>query len=222
MKKYVEREGIQGANLVSILSGANVNFDRLRYISEVAEIGEGREAILAVTIPERAGSFQQFCSLLGKRPITEFNYRYRDDKSAQIYVGVKVGAEKEARQQLLLELEAKEYPVLDLTEDEISKYHIRHMVGGHAPDSVSDELLYRFEFPERPGALLQFLKSLGKKFNISLFHYRNHGAANGRVLVGLQVPKDKHQHKEIEVYLTELGYTYWNESDNPAYQLFLR
>jgi threonine dehydratase len=222
MKKYVEREGIQGANLVSILSGANVNFDRLRYISEVAEIGEGREAILAVTIPERAGSFQQFCSLLGKRPITEFNYRYRDDNSAQIYVGVKVGAEKDARQQLLTELDANEYPVLDLTEDEISKYHIRHMVGGHAPDSVNDELLYRFEFPERPGALLQFLKSLGKKFNISLFHYRNHGAANGRVLVGLQVPKDTDQHKEVEMYLTELGYTYWNETDNPAYQLFLR
>ena len=222
MKKYVEREGIEGANLVSILSGANMNFDRLRYIAEVAEIGEGREAILAVTIPERAGSFQQFCSLLGKRPITEFNYRYRDDKSAQIYVGVKVGAEKDARQHLLAELKAKDYPAVDLTEDEVSKYHIRHMVGGHAPDSVSDELVYRFEFPERPGALLQFLKTLGKKFNISLFHYRNHGAAYGRVLVGLQVPKDNRQHKELEGYLTELGYNYWNESDNPAYKLFLR
>jgi threonine dehydratase len=222
MKKYVEREGIQGANLVSILSGANVNFDRLRYIAEVAEIGEGREAILAVTIPERAGSFQQFCSLLGKRPITEFNYRYGDDNSAQIYVGVKVGAEKDARQQLLTELEENEYPVLDLTEDDISKYHIRHMVGGHAPSSINDEMVYRFEFPERPGALLQFLKTLGKKFNISLFHYRNHGAAYGRVLVGLQVPKDKRHHKELEGYLTELGYNYWNESDNPAYQLFLR
>ncbi len=175
-----------------------------------------------MTIPERAGSFQQFCSLLGKRPITEFNYRYRDDNSAQIYVGVKVGAEKDARQQLLSELAEKEYPVLDLTEDEVSKYHIRHMVGGHAPDSINDELLYRFEFPERPGALLQFLKSLGKKFNISLFHYRNHGAANGRVLIGLQVPKDNRQHKELEGYLIELGYNYWNESDNPAYQLFLR
>ena len=204
------------------MSGANVNFDRLRYIAEVAEIGEGREAILAVTIPERAGSFQQFCSLLGKRPITEFNYRYGDDNSAQIYVGVKVGAEKDARQQLLTELEENEYPVLDLTEDDISKYHIRHMVGGHAPSSINYEMVYRFEFPERPGALLQFLKTLGKKFNISLFHYRNHGAAYGRVLVGLQVPKDKRQHKELEGYLTELGYNYWNESDNPAYQLFLR
>lgn len=222
MKKYVEREGIEGANLVSILSGANMNFDRLRYIAEVAEIGEGREAILAVTIPERAGSFQQFCSLLGKRPITEFNYRYGNDNSAQIYVGVKVGAEKDARQHLLEELKAKGYPAVDLTEDEVSKYHIRHMVGGHAPDSVSDELVYRFEFPERPGALLQFLKTLGKKFNISLFHYRNHGAAYGRVLVGLQVPKDNRQHKELEGYLTELGYNYWNESDNPAYKLFLR
>ena len=220
MKKYVEREGIQGANLVSILSGANVNFDRLRYISEVAEIGEGREAILAVTIPERPGSFQQFCSLLGKRPITEFNYRYGRDDQAQIYVGVKVGAEADARENLLDELEKKEYPTIDLTSDEISKYHIRHMVGGHAPGSVEDELLYRFEFPERPGALLNFLKKLGKKFNISLFHYRNHGAAYGRVLVGLQVPKGNR--KELEGYLKELGYTYWNESDNPAYQLFLR
>ena len=220
MKKYVEREGIQGANLVSILSGANVNFDRMRYISEVAEIGEGREAILAVTIPERPGSFQQFCSLLGKRPITEFNYRYSNDDEAQIYVGVKVGAEADARENLLAELEKKDYPTLDLTEDEISKYHIRHMVGGHKPDSVNDEMIYRFEFPERPGALLNFLKTLGKKFNISLFHYRNHGAAYGRVLVGLQIPKGNR--KELEGYLKELGYNYWNESDNPAYQLFLR
>ena len=220
MKKYVEREGVQGANLVSVLSGANVNFDRMRYISEVAEIGEGREAILAVTIPERPGSFQQFCSILGKRPITEFNYRYGNDDQAQIYVGVKVGAEADARETLLKELADKEYPCVDLTEDEISKYHIRHMVGGHAPDSVADELLYRFEFPERPGALLTFLKTLGKKFNISLFHYRNHGAAYGRVLVGLQVPKGNR--KELEGYLKELSYNYWNESDNPAYQLFLR
>lgn len=220
MKKYVEREQCKGQNLVSILSGANVNFDRLRYISEVAEIGEGREVILAVTIPETPGSFQKFCSLLGKRPITEFNYRYGDDDKARIYVGVKVSAENNARQELLEELETEGYPVLDITDNEIAKYHIRHMVGGPAPDSVNDERVYRFEFPERPGALLNFLRKLGKRFNISLFHYRNHGAAFGRVLVGLQIPVDKTE--QLEGYLQELGYGYWDETDNEAYQLFLR
>lgn len=220
LKKYVDRDGCEGQNLVAILSGANVNFDRLRYISEVAEIGEGREVILAVTIPEQAGSFQRFCSLLGKRPITEFNYRYGDDQQAQIYVGVKVGAEFGARQALLDELRADDYPVLDITDNEIAKYHIRHMVGGHAPASVADERVYRFEFPERPGALLNFLRTLGKKFNISLFHYRNHGAAYGRVLVGLQVPTEKVA--QLQGYLDELGYGYWDETDNTAYQLFLR
>ncbi|WP_370647424.1 threonine ammonia-lyase, biosynthetic [Bacterioplanoides sp. SCSIO 12839] len=220
MKKYVERETCEDQNLVAILSGANVNFDRMRYISEVAEIGEGREVILAVTIPEEAGSFQKFCSLLGKRPITEFNYRYGDDDKARIYVGVKVGAEGNARQELLNELQSHGYPVMDITDNEIAKYHIRHMVGGHAPGSVNDERVYRFEFPERPGALLNFLKKLGKRFNISLFHYRNHGAAFGRVLVGLQVPEDKVP--QLEGYLHELGYRFWDETQNEAYQLFLR
>ena len=220
IKKYIEREGCEQQNLVAILSGANVNFDRLRYISEVAEIGEGREIILAVTIPEQPGSFQKFCSLIGKRPITEFNYRYADESRAQIYVGVKVGAEPGARQQLLDELRSENYPVLDITDDEMAKYHIRHMVGGHAPASVHDERLYRFEFPERPGALLNFLRKLGKHFNISLFHYRNHGAAFGRVLVGLQVPDDKTT--QLQALLEELGYPYWDESDNMTYQLFLR
>ncbi|ASP40832.1 threonine ammonia-lyase, biosynthetic [Bacterioplanes sanyensis] len=220
LKKYVEREGCDNQNLIAILSGANVNFDRLRYISEVAEIGEGREVILAVTIPEQPGSFQKFCSLLGKRPITEFNYRYGDDSRAQIYVGVKVGAEPGARQALLDELTAQEYAVADLTDNEIAKYHIRHMVGGHAPASVDDEHLYRFEFPERPGALLNFLRTLGKRFNISLFHYRNHGAAYGRVLVGLQVPEGTEA--ELRKYLKALGYRYWDESDNAAYHLFLK
>jgi threonine dehydratase len=220
VKKYVEREGCVGQNLVTILSGANVNFDRLRYISEVAEIGEGREIILAVTIPERPGSFQKFCSLLGKRPITEFNYRYADANSAQIYVGVKVGPESGARQELVQELRAEGYPLLDISDNDMAKYHIRHMVGGHAPGSVTDERVYRFEFPERPGALLNFLKTLGKRFNISLFHYRNHGAASGRVLVGLQVPDDKQA--ELLGYLDDLGYEYQDETDNTAYQLFLR
>lgn len=220
IKKYVEREQCQDQNLVAILSGANVNFDRLRYISEVAEIGEGREVILAVTIPEQPGSFQRFCSLIGKRPITEFNYRFGDDKQAQIYVGIKVGAELGARQALLEELRAEQYPVLDITDDEMAKYHIRHMVGGHAPESVNDERAYRFEFPERPGALLNFLKKLGKQFNISLFHYRNHGAAYGRVLVGLQVPKDKQA--LLQECLDDIGYAYWDETNNTTYQLFLR
>jgi len=220
LKKYVEREQCSDQNLVAILSGANVNFDRLRYISEVAEIGEGREVILAVTIPEQPGSFQRFCSLLGRRPITEFNYRYGDDNEAQIYVGVKVDAEPGSRAALVDELREDGYPVLDISDDEIAKYHIRHMVGGHAPAHVSDERVYRFEFPERPGALLNFLKKLGKRFNISLFHYRNHGAAYGRVLVGLQIDDDKRE--QLHGYLEELGYRYWDETENPAYQLFLR
>lgn len=220
VKRYVEREQCQGQHLVAILSGANVNFDRLRYISEVAEIGEGREIILAVTIPEQAGSFQRFCSLLNKRPITEFNYRYGDDHQAQIYVGVKVGAETDARQQLLSELREQQYSVEDLTDNEIAKYHVRHMVGGHGPENLADERVYRFEFPERPGALLGFLKKLGKRFNISLFHYRNHGAAFGRVLVGLQVPEE--QIHQLEGYVSELGYRFYDETDNIAYQRFLR
>ena len=205
---------------MAILSGANVNFDRLRYISEVAEIGEGREIILAVTIPEQPGSFQRFCGLLGKSPITEFNYRYSDDTDAQIYVGVKVADEPNARQELVAGLSAEGYPVLDITDDEIAKYHIRHMVGGHAPKSVTDERVYRFEFPERPGALLKFLRKLGKSFNISLFHYRNHGAAYGRVLVGLQITADERE--QLQGYLEELGYRYWDETDNTVYQRFLR
>lgn len=217
LKKYVEREGIEGKTLIAIESGANMNFDRLRYVSEMAEVGEGREVIMAVTIPERPGSFQTFCNVLGKRPITEFNYRYGKDDAAQIYVGVKVP--EGGKPDLLSELAEKEYPVIDLSDDEISKYHIRHMVGGHAPDSVENEILYRFEFPERPGALLLFLKKLGKRWNISMFHYRNHGAANGRVLVGLQAPLN--EKKELNKYLDEVGYPYWEESDNPAYKLFL-
>ncbi|MFT5591802.1 MAG: threonine dehydratase [Oceanicoccus sp.] len=218
LKKYVERTGIEGKTLIAIESGANMNFDRLRYVSEMAEVGEGREVIMAVTIPEKPGSFQTFCNVLGKRPITEFNYRYGRDEKAQIYVGVKVP--EGGKQDLLSELTENDYPVVDLSENEIAKYHIRHMVGGHAPESVSNEILYRFEFPERPGALLIFLKKLGKRWNISMFHYRNHGAASGRVLVGLQVPKG--EEAELNKYLDEVAYPYWEESDNPAYKLFLR
>jgi threonine dehydratase len=218
LKKYVERTGIKGKTLMAIESGANMNFDRLRYVSEMAEVGEGREVLMAVTIPEKPGSFQEFCNVLGRRPITEFNYRYGKIDQAQIYAGVKVA--DGGKPELLSELEAKGYAVVDLSENEISKYHIRHMVGGHAPESVTDEIVYRFEFPERPGALLVFLKTLGKRWNISMFHYRNHGAANGRVLVAMQVPSG--EKKELKSYLEEVAYPFWEETDNPAYQLFLK
>ncbi|EAT11298.1 threonine ammonia-lyase, biosynthetic [Bermanella marisrubri] len=218
MKKYIEKTGIKDETMVAIESGANINFDRLRYVSEMAEVGEKREVLMAVTIPERPGSFKQFCNVLGKSNITEFNYRYGKSDQAQIYVGVKIA--EGGKQELFDELEKKGYPVLDLSENEISKYHIRHMVGGHAPEEVQDEILYRFEFPERPGALMQFLKHLGERWNISMFHYRNHGAANGRVLAGLQVSKD--DQKAFKQHIKELGYPCWDESDNPAYQLFLK
>jgi len=219
LKKYVERTGVKGQTLIAIDSGANTNFDRLRYISERTEIGEQREAILSVTIPERTGSFKTFCSAIGKRNITEFNYRFADEKAAQIFVGVQVAAGGSDRAGLLTELREKGYPVLDLTDNEMAKLHIRHMVGGHAPSVIEDEAIYRFEFPERPGALLNFLTQLGARWNISMFHYRNHGAAFGRVLVGMQVPRA--ERKAVKQFLQGLNYPWQEETDNPAYKLFL-
>jgi threonine dehydratase len=219
LKKYVEQNGCSGQVLLAIDSGANTNFDRLRYISERTEIGEKREAILAVTIPERPGSFKSFCSLLGKRNITEFNYRYADNQSAQIFVGVAVAAGGGDREELKAHLVDHGYPVLDLTDNEMAKLHIRHLVGGRAPAAVADERIYRFEFPERPGALLNFLSHLGARWNISLFHYRNHGAADGRVLVGLQVPNG--DSPALRQFLDTLGYPWQEETENPAYQRFL-
>lgn len=218
MKKYIEREQLRGANLVAIDSGANMNFDRLRHIAEQAELGERNEAILAVTIPEKPGSFRKFCQTIGKRSITEFNYRYTDDKEAHVFVGLNLGGgSDEARKELVTKLTEKGYPLIDMTDNDIAKLHIRHMVGGHA--GVENEVLYRFEFPERPGALLNFLDKLGQRWNISMFHYRNHGAAYGRVLVGIQVPpSDK---REYQAFLDELGYVYQCETENPAYRLFL-
>lgn len=217
MKKYVAREKCEGKTLITISSGANTNFDRLRYVAERAEVGEHREAILSVTIPERPGAFRKFVSIIGKRSITEFNYRYEDSELAKIFVGVKISSDEE-RQQLVQDLREAEHPVLDLTENEVAKSHVRHMVGGHAP-GADNERLYRFEFPERPGALGKFLNTLGGHWNISLFHYRNHGAAYGRVLAGIQVPtKDL---KNFRAKLDELGYRYWDESNNPAYAAFL-
>ena len=218
IKKYVTTEGIQGQSLVAINSGSNINFDRLRHISERAEIGEQREALLAVTIPEEPGSFRRFCQVVGRRGITEFNYRYADTNKAHVFAGIQLRDGEAERLELVDTLLRDGYPVEDLTDSELAKLHIRHMVGGRVP-GLKDELLYRFQFPERPGALLGFLSSMGKRWNISLFHYRNHGADYGRVLVGIQVPRQSR--KDFRASLDKLGYAYWEETDNPAYNLFL-
>lgn len=216
LKKYVEENGCEGQTLIAIDSGANTNFDRLRYISERTEIGEKREAILAVTLPEKAGAYKQFCKDLGKRNISEFNYRYADDQAARVFVGVQVADHDRA--ELVEELRGKGYEVVDMTDNEMAKLHIRHMVGGHAPQ-VNDEKVFRFEFPERPGALFSFLTQLAGRWNISMFHYRNHGSAYGRVLMGMQVPKG--EMKNAKQFLDGLGYRYWDETENEAYQFFL-
>jgi threonine dehydratase len=218
IKKYVETRGVAGQTLIAIESGANVNFDRLRHVAERAELGEGREAIIAVTIPERPGSFKAFCEAVGKRQITEFNYRYHSGHEAHIFVGVQTHPERDPRAALIASLIAQGFPVQDLTDNELAKLHIRHMVGGHAV-KVSDEMVLRFEFPERPGALFNFLNKLGGRWNISMFHYRNHGAADGRVVAGLQVPVA--ERGQVYAALEDIGYPFWDETDNPAYQLFL-
>ena len=216
-KAYVEKTGIKGATLVAIACGANTNFDRLRFVAERAEVGEHREAILAVSIPEKPGSFKRFCATLGARNITEFNYRIADPKEAHVFVGVQVhGTDETSR--LVRTLGRHGLKTLDLSDNEMAKLHVRHLVGGHAA-IARNELLYRFEFPERPGALMKFLENMRTDWNISLFHYRNHGADYGRVLVGMQVPK-----KEMAAFrrfLDALGYPYADESRNPAYRLFL-
>ncbi|MAC47144.1 MAG: threonine ammonia-lyase, biosynthetic [Oceanospirillum sp.] len=218
LKKYVQQTGAENETLICINSGANTNFDRLQHIAERAELGEQREAILAVTIPERPGSFEQFCKAVGRRMVTEFNYRYADDTDAQIFVGIQL-KDTNDRKELISSLVDQGYPVIDLSDDEMAKLHIRHLGGGRN-SNIENEQLFRFEFPERPGALLNFLKNLGLNWNISLFHYRNHGAAYGRVLIGMQVPEaDK---GKVAEYLDRIGYRYWDESENPAYHLFLR
>lgn len=219
MKQYIQREGLQGANLAAVLSGANINFDRLRHVAERAEIGEHREALFAVTIPERPGSFRQFCQAIGKRGITEFNYRYADEEHAQVFAGIKLEGGDAERQEILTALGGAGYEVLDMTENEVAKLHLRHMVGGHGGE-IRNERIYRFEFPERPGALLNFLTHMGQTWNISLFHYRNHGAAYGRVLVGIQIPSE--DRARFRDFLKEVGYAWHEETGNPAYSLFLR
>jgi threonine dehydratase len=218
LKQYIAREKCSGRHLVTITSGANMNFERLGYVAERTEIGERREALIAVTIPERPGSFRQFCHAIGQRVITEFNYRYAHNEQAHVFAGLRLSDGFAEKDRVIAKLREKAYPVVDLTDNEIAKAHIRHMVGGHTPHLLN-ERLYRFEFPERPGALLHFLTNMGQRWNISLFHYRNHGAAYGRVLVGIQVPDT--QLTEFQKFLDKLGYPYWDEADNPAYQLFL-
>jgi threonine dehydratase len=217
LKRWVEREGAQRRTLVAIESGANLNFDRLRYISERTETGAHAEVLLAVTIPEEKGSFRRFCNILHGRSITEFNYRYSDPARADIFVGLKVGAGDVERRALIDELRGRGYPVTDMTDNELAKLHVRHLVGGRV--AVADEVLYRFEFPERPGALLRFLNQMGERWNISLFHYRNHGAADGLVLAGIQVaPADAAAFAE---FLAQLGYPHHEETHNPAYEFYL-
>ncbi len=219
MKKYTDAHAISGARMAATVSGANTNFDRLRYISERTEIGEQREAVLSVTIPERPGAFRKFCAALGKRNITEFNYRYADRQQARVFVGLSVTPGGQDLPALCKKLAAQGYALDDLTNNETAKLHIRHMVGGPAAASLGEELVFRVEFPERPGALLRFLDALGTEFDISLFHYRNHGAAFGRILVGFNVQQNRRS--ALRSALASVGYRYWEETDNPAYRTYL-
>ena len=217
LKRWAAREEARDQTLVAVLSGANMNFDRLRFVAERAEVGESREALVAVTIPERKGAFREFCGALGRRVVTEFNYRLSGRQQAYIFVGFATQSRQDA-EALVAQLQSQGYDAVDLTHNEMAKLHVRHMVGGHAPD-VLNERLCRFEFPERPGALVEFLEALAGRWNISLFHYRNHGADFGRVLAGLEVEDD--QLDAFTAFLDSLGYAYVVESDNPAYRLFL-
>ncbi len=216
-KAYVEREGITGQTLIAIACGANMNFDRLRFVAERAEFGERREAIFAVTVPEERGSFRRFCECLGQRSITEFNYRIGNTKEAHIFVGIKITSREDAKA-IGAAFAAAGLATIDLTDDELAKLHLRHMVGGHS-SLAHDELLYQFAFPERPGALTNFLHQMNPDWNISLFHYRNYGADYGKILVGMQVPGQ--DMAQWQGFLDKLGYPYSDESQNPAYKLFL-
>jgi threonine dehydratase len=219
LKQYVAREGVRGAELVAILSGANVNFDRLRHIAELAELGEKREVLIGAVIPERPGSFRRFCHALGPRSITEFNYRYADSERATVFAGVQLRPNDGDKSQLLASLHEKGFDAVDISENDLAKLHVRYMVGGHG-GGLGDERLLRVEFPERPGALLHFLNQVGDRWNISLFHYRNHGAAYGRVLMGIQVPES--QHLPFRQFLADLHMDYVEEERNAAYDLFLK
>jgi threonine dehydratase len=218
IKKYCARESCSERTLIALNCGANINFDRLRHVAERADIGAGREALLAVEIPEEPGSFLRFCQLLGRRSVTEFNYRYDDASSARIFVGISLHEGPREKAELLAQVAGAGYRVLDMSDDEMAKLHVRYMVGGHA-HGLEHERLFRFEFPERPGALLRFLQAIGSRWNISLFHYRNHGSDYGRVLAGVQVaPVDA---EEFAQHLHDLQYAFTEETANPAYRMFL-
>jgi threonine dehydratase len=220
MKRWLADQDVDALRgpLVCISSGANVNFSMLRHVAERTDLGAGREAILAVEIPERPGAFKTFCEAIGRRHITEFNYRYSDSQTARIFVGIELSGGRSERGELIATLHALGYPTLDMSDNEMAKQHIRHMVGGHGR-GVTNERLYRFRFPERRGALLDFLTAIGSNWNISLFHYRNHGSDYGRVLVGIQVPDA--ELADLESHLDQLGFDYADESDNPAFAMFL-
>jgi threonine dehydratase len=222
LKRYVARSGVRDQRLIAINCGANMNFDRLRHVAERAELGADREALLAVEIPERPGSFLQFCDVLGQRGITEFNYRLQAGARARIFVGLGLLHGQKERDALLEQLRAAGYAVTDMSGNEMAKLHVRYMVGGRGrsgAETNADELLYRFEFPERPGALLRFLQAIGSSWNISLFHYRNHGSDYGRVLAGIEVPKAEREN--FLLHLNDLHYPYTDETANAAYRLFL-
>jgi threonine dehydratase len=218
VKKYIARGKLRDRNLVAVVCGANVNFDRLRHIAERAAVGEEREMLLAVEIPEKPGSFRRFCEAIGRRSVTEFNYRYSDPQRAHIFVGVELRHGAAERAHLVQKLEDLGYPLEDLSDNEVAKLHVRHMVGGSGK-AIENERLFRFEFPERPGALLDFLQAIGTDWNISLFHYRNHGSDYGRVLAGIQVAPEETE--ELESHLAQLGYAHWDETSNSAYRMFL-
>jgi threonine dehydratase len=218
VKKWIAREKCQGKRVVCINSGANMNFDRLRHVAERADLGGAREALLSVELPEQPGSFLKFCETLGKRSVTEFNYRLEEGRPAQIFVGFGISQGRTERDSVVSQLRAAGYRVNDMTDNEMAKLHVRYMVGGHAR-GIKDEVLYRFEFPERPGALLRFLQAVGPRWNISLFHYRNHGSDHGRVLAGIQVPPAERQ--DFTLHIQELHYAYADETANPAYKIFL-
>lgn len=217
-KKYISDNELENKTFIAINGGANVNFDRLRHIAERAAVGEEREMLLAIEIPEKPGSFRKFCEALGRRSITEFNYRYAAARAAHIFVGVELRGGNEERKEIADQLTKLGYVFADLSDNEMAKLHVRHMIGG-CPAGIKDERLFRFEFPERPGALLDFLNAIGTDWNISLFHYRNHGSDYGRVLAGIQVPEAETE--KLETHLSELGYAHFEESHNPAYTMFL-
>jgi threonine dehydratase len=218
IKKFVARETCTERTLIAINCGANMNFDRLRYVAERADLGAQREVLLAVEIPEGPGSFLRFCELLGTRSVTEFNYRYADARAAQIFVGLALGSDQPTRESLIRTIARAGFEVRDMTDNEMAKLHVRYMVGGHARN-LANERLYRFEFPERPGALLKFLQAVGTTWNISLFHYRNHGSDHGRVLAGIEVPPETRE--DFLLHLNDLQYAYTDETENLSYKIFL-